>query len=303
MNKKNRINIFAFSILIGSLLLAACAPSTSDQNETLGTIAVGSKDFTEQFIVAEMYAQILEDAGFSVERKLNLGGTPIAHEAILNGDIDLYPEYTSTGLLTVLKLNPIQDAQEIYGVLEEDVDGVSQMLHDEEKHEDELIGMIDETKLDYIGSIVLGLNDALVELTGTLAGLSFAFQDTNLIALSGLITGIAASMSMGASEYLSTRAEEGENAIRAALYTGISYIFTVVFLVLPFFVFESYIVSLPVTLIIAVVIILLFNYYVSVAMDMNFRKQFTEMASISLGVSGLSFLVGVLVKTFLGVDV
>ena len=209
------------------------------------------------------------------------------------------------GLTFVVKLleRDEEDAQEIYGVLEEDVDGVSQMLHDEENHEDELIEMFDETRLDYIGSIVLGLNDALVELTGTLAGLSFAFQDTNLIALSGLITGIAASMSMGASEYLSTRAEEGENAIRAALYTGISYIFTVVFLVLPFFVFESYIVSLPVTLIIAVVIILLFNYYVSVAMDMNFRKQFTEMASISLGVSGLSFLVGVLVKTFLGVDV
>ena len=114
MNTKNRINIFAFSFLIGALLLAACAPAGSNQEESLGTIAVGSKDFTEQFIVAEMYAQILENAGFSVERKLNLGGTPIAHEAILNGDIDLYPEYTSTGLLTVLKLNPIQDAQEIY---------------------------------------------------------------------------------------------------------------------------------------------------------------------------------------------
>lgn len=119
MNKKNRINIFAFSFLIGALLLAACAPSTSDQNESLGTIAVGSKDFTEQFIVSEMYAQILENAGFSVERKLNLGGTPIAHEAILNGDIDLYPEYTSTGLLTVLKLSPIQDAQEIYTTVKE----------------------------------------------------------------------------------------------------------------------------------------------------------------------------------------
>ncbi|MBD3206606.1 rubrerythrin family protein [Candidatus Bathyarchaeota archaeon] len=209
------------------------------------------------------------------------------------------------GLTFVMKLleRDEEDAQEIYGVLQEDVEGVSQMLQDEEKHENELIGMIDETRLDYIGSIVLGLNDALVELTGTLAGLSFAFQDTNLIALSGLITGIAASMSMGASEYLSTRAEDGENAIRAALYTGLSYVITVVFLVLPFFVFQRYLVSLPVTLMIAVVIILLFNYYVSVAKDLNFRKQFTEMASISLGVSGLSFLVGVLVKTFLGVEV
>jgi osmoprotectant transport system substrate-binding protein len=68
-----------------------------------GTIKVGSKDFTEEFIVAELYAQLLENAGFTVERKLNLGGTPVAQAALVNGDIDLYPEYTSTGLQTVLK--------------------------------------------------------------------------------------------------------------------------------------------------------------------------------------------------------
>jgi VIT1/CCC1 family predicted Fe2+/Mn2+ transporter len=171
------------------------------------------------------------------------------------------------GLTFVIKLleRDEENAQEIYGALEKQVQGITEILRDEEEHEEELIEMIDEAKLDYIGSIVLGLNDALVELTGTLAGLSFAFQNTNLIALSGLITGIAASMSMGASEYLSTRAEAGENAVRAALYTGISYIFTVLFLVLPFFVFSNYIISLPVTLGIAVVIIMVFNYYVSVA--------------------------------------
>lgn len=94
------------------MLFGACTPSAA--GDGAGTVIVGSKDFTEQFIVAEMYAQLLENEGFTVERKLNLGGTPIAHEAIMNGDIDLYPEYTSTGLLTMLKLDPIQDAQEIY---------------------------------------------------------------------------------------------------------------------------------------------------------------------------------------------
>src|SRR5262245_13936048 len=74
-----------------------------------GTIKVGSKDFTEEFIVAEMYAQLLENAGFTVEKKLNLGGTPIADTALKNGEIDLYPEYTSTGLLEVLKKEPIKD--------------------------------------------------------------------------------------------------------------------------------------------------------------------------------------------------
>ncbi|MBW6474433.1 MAG: hypothetical protein K0B14_15005 [Anaerolineaceae bacterium] len=112
MFKSKKIFTFVFVLLISALILSACAPSQS--TDSAGTVAVGSKDFTEQFIVAEMYAQLLENEGFTVERKLNLGGTPIAHEAMMNGDIDLYPEYTSTGLLTMLKLDPIQDAQEIY---------------------------------------------------------------------------------------------------------------------------------------------------------------------------------------------
>lgn len=77
------------------------------------------------------------------------------------------------------------------------VPGVEALIEDEEGHEQRLIAMIDEERLRFVGSVVLGLNDALVELTGTLAGLSFAFQDNRLLALSGLINGIAASMSMG----------------------------------------------------------------------------------------------------------
>jgi osmoprotectant transport system substrate-binding protein len=102
-------------ILASLLILSACAPASSENGQdSAGTVVIGSKDFTEQFIIAEMYAQVLEENGFEVDRKLNLGGTPIAQEAILNGDIDLYPEYTSTGLLTVLKLDPIQDAGQIH---------------------------------------------------------------------------------------------------------------------------------------------------------------------------------------------
>jgi osmoprotectant transport system substrate-binding protein len=83
----------------------------------MGTISIGSKDFTEEFIVAEMYAQLLENAGFVVQRKLNLGGTPVAQAALVKGDIDLYPEYTSTGLLTVLKQKPLQDPTQIFAAV------------------------------------------------------------------------------------------------------------------------------------------------------------------------------------------
>jgi osmoprotectant transport system substrate-binding protein len=101
----------ALQVLVGLvvvLLLAGCSRTAATV-----TVKVGSKDFTEEFILAEMYALLLEDAGFKVERKFNLGGTPIAHAALVKGDIDLYPEYTSTGLLTVLKEKPLADAKAI----------------------------------------------------------------------------------------------------------------------------------------------------------------------------------------------
>lgn len=78
------------------------------------TIRVGSKDFTEQFILGEMYALLLEDQGLPVERKLNLGGTPVAQASLTSGQIDLYPEYTGTGLLTVLKQPAVADPQRVY---------------------------------------------------------------------------------------------------------------------------------------------------------------------------------------------
>jgi osmoprotectant transport system substrate-binding protein len=83
-------------------------------NTSNDTITIGSKQFTEQFIIGEMYALLLEDAGFTVERKLNLGGTPVIQPALENGEIDLFPEYTGTGLLTILKQPVNSNPQEVY---------------------------------------------------------------------------------------------------------------------------------------------------------------------------------------------
>ena len=195
--------------------------------------------------------------------------------------------------------NAIKD----YSAIDKNIEFMKEMIEDEERHENELIDMINEERLNYMGSIVLGLNDALVELTGALAGFTFAFQNTRLIALTGLITGISASLSMAASEYLSTRHEGGENALKSSIYTGIAYIFTVIFLVLPFLIISNPFVSLGVTIGIAVLIIFLFNYYVSVAKDYHFKKRFLEMAFISIGVAGVSFLIGILVKQFIGIEI
>ncbi|MBN1187591.1 MAG: VIT1/CCC1 transporter family protein [Bacteroidales bacterium] len=175
---------------------------------------------------------------------------------------------------------------------------------DEDRHEKELIGMIQEEKLDYVGSIVLGLNDALVELTGALAGLTFALQNTRIIALAGLITGIAASFSMAASEYLSNKSEgESERALRASVYTGIAYIFTVMALILPYLLIANYFICLALTLTIALLIILFFNYYISVAKDYSFKKRFWEMAILSFGVAAITFGIGYVIRHFFNIDV
>lgn len=195
-------------------------------------------------------------------------------------------------------------AEKLYRELGKSIEDFRRISREEDKHEKELIGIIEEERLQFVGSMVLGLNDALVELTGTLAGLTFALKDTRLIALAGLITGIAASLSMAASEYLSTRAEQESNrALKSALYTGGAYVFTVAFLVLPYLVFTNYLVSLAFTIAAAILIILVFNFYISVARDLPFRERFLEMAGISLGVAVISFVIGYLIRLFIGVDV
>lgn len=95
--------------------LAACSPFGGDDEGD--PIIIGSKNFTEQLILGEMYAMVLEDDGYDVERSLNLGGTEIAHEALVNGDIDMYPEYTGTALLAILDMDTMSDPDEVYEIV------------------------------------------------------------------------------------------------------------------------------------------------------------------------------------------
>jgi VIT1/CCC1 family predicted Fe2+/Mn2+ transporter len=179
-----------------------------------------------------------------------------------------------------------------------------QMLADEKAHEQDLIALIDEERLKYIGSVVLGLNDALIEFTGTLAGFTFALQNTRIIAMAGLITGIAASLSMGASEYLSQRSDGRQtDPLKASLYTGATYILTVVLLILPYLLLQSLYGALALTLAGAVLVIFLFTFYISVAKDLPFWRRFAEMAGICLGIAAISFVIGLVIRVFLNVNI
>jgi vacuolar iron transporter family protein len=197
-----------------------------------------------------------------------------------------------------------EEAGKQYETIRGDFPEAASIIKEENDHEEQLIALLDEERLKYVGSIVLGLNDALVELTGGLAGLTLALQKTSLVALSGLIVGISAALSMSASEYLSTKAEGGERSpLKSSVYTGIAYIFTVAILVSPFLILKNPYVALLTTLLSAFVIIAVFNFYISVAKDKPFFKPFLEMAAISFFVAVVSFGIGYLVKILLSVDV
>lgn len=197
-----------------------------------------------------------------------------------------------------------QGAQLNYGQVAESIPDAFDVQREEHEHEDALIALIDEERLRYIGSVVLGLNDALVELTGALAGFTLALQDGRLVAIIGLITGIAAALSMSASEYLSTRTEADGNTspAKAALYTGFAYILTVAVLIAPYLLLASPFLALACSVAGALLIILAFTYYISVARDLPFWPRFAEMAGISLGVAAVSFGIGYLLRAFVGVE-
>lgn len=200
--------------------------------------------------------------------------------------------------------NGEENAQSEYELLAQEVEESVSIRQQEEEHESALLNMLDEEILQYVGSMVLGLNDALVELTGSLAGFTLAMQNTRLIALSGLILGISATFSMASSEFLSAKSEGRSDALKSCTYTGIAYLVTVVLLIAPYLIFGNaqYMLALACMLVIVILIIAGFTYYTSVAQDQPFKSRFIEMATISISVAVLSFLVGKVAKIFLGVD-
>ena len=189
--------------------------------------------------------------------------------------------------------------------------GFEDIAKEEDEHEKELLSLLEEDALNYLSSIILGLSDALVELTGALAGLTFAFQELKIVALAGLVTGISASFSMAASEFLATKEEDSSRSpFKAALFTGSAYIITVLLLVIPYlllgddseniFGMAPHIQALAITFIIGILIIALFNFYVSIAQEKSFNRKFIEMIFILLIVTIISFLIGLILRESFG---
>jgi len=198
--------------------------------------------------------------------------------------------------------NAEKNAHDIYSRIPGSFTEINGIIRDEEEHEQALLVLLDEERLKYTGSIVLGLNDALVDLMGVLAGLTFALQNTALVALTASITGVAAALSMAASGYLSTKSDPGgKNPFIAALYTGVAYVITVLLLIAPYLFLTDLYICLALAFVVAVCIIGFFNFYISVARDLPFKGRFFEMVGLSFTVAALSFLAGYAIRFAFGI--
>ena len=208
-----------------------------------------------------------------------------------------------------------EKAQELYHKLGQKFPPILEMLKDEERHESELIDMLNDELLIYVSSIVLGLSDALVELTGALAGFTFSLGNSNVIAAAGIIVGVSAACSMAASEYLSQSEEktddnETKSPFKASIYTGGAYLLVVIILITPFIALKftntdsmvTKILPLVITLIFAVIIILVFTYYTTVAKNTHFWKRFFEMAGLSLAVAIFTLFLGFAANAAFGIS-
>lgn len=194
------------------------------------------------------------------------------------------------------------------GVLDEGAAArLREILEEERSHERAVESRLSDERVAYLGSAVLGLNDALIELTGGLTGLVSSIGDPLVIGFSGLVVGLAASMSMAASNFLSVGFSgnaEGDRPrpMKAALYTGVAYLIVVLVLVAPFFVAERRI-ALAAMWTVAVAIIAGFSYYSSVVLEASFRRLFLQMLLLGLGIAVITFAIGRTISGIFGISV
>ncbi len=111
-----RRSLLASALVVGTMVLAGALAGPAGAADK---ITVGSKNYTESIVITHMLADLLEAKGLEVERKIGLGGTSVIHEAIVNGDIDIYPEYTGTALLVILKHAVVNDPTEAYNIVKQ----------------------------------------------------------------------------------------------------------------------------------------------------------------------------------------
>jgi len=174
----------------------------------------------------------------------------------------------------------------------EDLGRLHGIIKDEEGHEKALIAQIDETVVKYMGALVLGLADAIIEITGAHAGALGTTNSTTVAGVIGLIVGVGAAISMASASYLQTKHETGKSPAVAALVTGVGYVFAVVLLSLPYFLTHNIYLAFAASIAVGVVLTFVFTFQAAVYAEKDFKFEFLQTVGLLLGTAFLTYLLG-----------
>ena len=199
--------------------------------------------------------------------------------------------------------NVVEEYRETLPLLssEEEKKTLEEIIREEEEHENKLISQIDEAIVKYMSFIVLGLADAIVEITGVHAGALGATSSTLMAGITGLIVGFSAAISMASAAYLQAKHETGKNPLFSAALTGAAYIAAVLLLALPYFTTHSMTIAFTASVTLAILLIAGFSYYSSIVFDKNFPRELAESTGLMLATALASYMFGEYLGTIFGI--
>ena len=171
----------------------------------------------------------------------------------------------------------------------------AQVIEDEKSHEKALIAQLKEKRIAYMGFIVLGLADAIVEITGVHAGFLGVTGSTLIAGVAGIIVGFSAAISMGSAGYLQAKQDTEKSAILSGFLTWASYFCSVVLLALPYFLIHVMIPAFIVSTSVGIVLVAGFTFYGAIVFDRKFWREFFETVGLMLGTALATFLLGTIV--------
>ncbi len=171
----------------------------------------------------------------------------------------------------------------------------AEIIEDEKAHERAFIDQLKETRVSYMGFIVLGLADAIVEITGVHAGFLGVTGSTLIAGVSGIIVGFAAAISMGSAAYLQAKQDVEKSAVVSAFATGFAYFFSVILLALPYFLIRTMITAFTLSTGVGIVLIAGFTFYGAVVFDRKFWREFAEAAGLMLATAFATFIWGTII--------
>jgi vacuolar iron transporter family protein len=178
-----------------------------------------------------------------------------------------------------------------------------EMVRDEEEHENTFMEQMQGRYMKYISFIILGLADAIVEISGIHAGSLGIYHSTEITGLAGIVAGAAASIAMASAAYAQAKQGFQGSPSVSAFFTGVSYFINAIVLAAPYFFTRSQETAITTSIIFAILIIGFVCYYNSVVTQSHFLRDFTELAGIMLGASAALFLFGLLIRSVFGITI